>query len=70
LALSVPLSRFTPRVGGGSAFFVRHRGGATTSSFTIFTKKDLLVCFVFLDIYYQNPPEAIAVLAAWFFERR
>jgi hypothetical protein len=23
LALSVPLSRFTPRVGGGSAFFVR-----------------------------------------------
>ena len=25
LALSVPLSRFTPRVGGGSAFFVRHR---------------------------------------------
>src|ERR1039458_8992990 len=25
LALSVPLSRFTSRVGGGSAFFVRHR---------------------------------------------
>ena len=26
MALSVPLSRFTPRVGGGSAFFVRpHR---------------------------------------------
>jgi len=25
LALAVPLSRFTPRVGGGSAFFVRHR---------------------------------------------
>jgi hypothetical protein len=25
LALSVPLSRFTPRVGGGSAFFVRPR---------------------------------------------
>ena len=24
MALSVPLSRFTPRVGGGSAFFVRH----------------------------------------------
>jgi hypothetical protein len=24
LALSVPLSRFTPRVGGGSAFYVRH----------------------------------------------
>jgi len=29
LALSVPLSRFTPRVGGGSAFFVR-RLRATT----------------------------------------
>jgi hypothetical protein len=28
LALAVPLSRFTPRVGGGSAFFVRHRGHA------------------------------------------
>jgi hypothetical protein len=25
LALSVPLSRFTPRIGGGSAFYVRHR---------------------------------------------
>jgi hypothetical protein len=25
LALSVPLSRFTSRVGGGSAFYVRHR---------------------------------------------
>jgi hypothetical protein len=26
LALAVPLSRFTPRVGGGSAFFVRRYG--------------------------------------------
>jgi len=26
LALAVPLSRFTPRVGGGSAFFVRTHG--------------------------------------------
>jgi hypothetical protein len=25
MARSVPLSRFTPRVGGGSAFFVRHQ---------------------------------------------
>ena len=25
MALSVPLSRFTPRVGGGSAFFVRRQ---------------------------------------------
>jgi hypothetical protein len=28
LALSVPLSRFTSRVGGGSAFFVRHQASA------------------------------------------
>ena len=28
MALSVPLSRFTSLVGGGSAFFVRHRGHA------------------------------------------
>jgi len=26
LALAVPLSRFTPRIGGGSAFYVRHHG--------------------------------------------
>jgi hypothetical protein len=25
MARSVPLSRFTPQVGGGSAFFVRHQ---------------------------------------------
>jgi hypothetical protein len=28
LALAVPLSRFTSRVGGGSAFFVRHQAAA------------------------------------------
>jgi hypothetical protein len=28
LALSVPLSRFTSQVGGGSAFFVRHQADA------------------------------------------
>jgi hypothetical protein len=28
MALSVPLSRSTLRVGGGSAFFVRHQAGA------------------------------------------
>ena len=30
MALSVPLSRFTPRVGGGSAFFVRQHGARIT----------------------------------------
>ena len=28
MALSVPLSRFASRVGGGSAFFVRHQADA------------------------------------------
>jgi len=28
LALAVPLSRFTSRVGGGSAFYVRHQASA------------------------------------------
>ena len=32
MALSVPLSRFTPRVGGGSAFFVRPHSMTTTDS--------------------------------------
>jgi len=32
LALSVPLSRFTPRVGGGSAFYVRCQSGASFTS--------------------------------------
>src|SRR5208283_4972522 len=31
LALAVPLSRFTSQVGGGSAFFVRHREQYETS---------------------------------------
>jgi hypothetical protein len=30
LALSVPLSRFTSRVGGGSAFYVRQHGARIT----------------------------------------
>jgi hypothetical protein len=32
LALAVPLSRFTPRVGGGSAFYVRHIMASRTSN--------------------------------------
>ena len=30
MALAIPLSRFTPRVGGGSAFFVRQHGARIT----------------------------------------
>ena len=37
MALSVPLSRFTPRVGGGSAFFVRqHERFDMTKAFQYF----------------------------------
>src|ERR1039457_7300691 len=32
LALAVPLSRFPSRVGGGSAFYVRHHGHATNNA--------------------------------------
>ena len=34
MALAVPLSRFTPRVGGGSAFFVRHHLSYLASAMT------------------------------------
>ena len=39
MALSVPLSRFTSQVGGGSAFFVRPRQHTTTQN--MFTKHDI-----------------------------
>jgi hypothetical protein len=39
LALAVPLSRFTSRVGGGSAFFVRHRSHAV---------KKIILAFIFV----------------------
>lgn len=39
MALSVPLSRFTPRVGGGSAFFVRQNSRIAMTT----TKRTLLV---------------------------
>ena len=35
MALSVPLSRFTQRVGGGSAFFVRPHDTSMTSVFIL-----------------------------------
>src|ERR1035441_7431954 len=43
LALSVPLSRFTSRVGGGSAFFVRHHLRAMK---TLITVCSLIIAFV------------------------
>jgi len=38
MALSVPLSRFTPRVGGGSAFFVRRLATMTLDTRHILAK--------------------------------
>jgi hypothetical protein len=51
LALAVPLSRFTPRVGGGSAFYVRRLTH-------VYEKPDLATFFVdmrFFDWLYYRP---------------
>jgi hypothetical protein len=37
LALAVPLSRFTPRVGGGSAFFVRQQDAMKLTRLFLFS---------------------------------
>ena len=42
MALSVPLSRFTSRVGGGSAFYVRHHYTLMKYTITLFTLSLLL----------------------------
>ena len=42
MALSVPLSRFTPRVGGGSAFYVRHQA----TRFEIMKNTNLLLLLI------------------------
>src|SRR5258708_25831234 len=61
MALSVPLSRFTPRVGGGSAFYVRRQ--RIPHTFTIMKTRDaiiltiallLLTSFIRFDIAGQS----------------
>ena len=47
MALSVPLSRFTPRVGGGSAFFVRRHSDNHAQCRNIFYMV-LAILFAFL----------------------
>jgi len=44
LALAVPLSRFTPRVGGGSAFFVR-------PLHTFMKKKTIIIWLVMIPVF-------------------
>ena len=46
MALAVPLSRFTPRVGGGSAFFVRRRHTIMTTP----KRHGLLTAFLIFKI--------------------
>ena len=62
MALSVPLSRFTPRVGGGSAFFVRHHRAYHMN--TLFPKKiERLPYLVRWLIYVAG----LAVISAFLF---
>jgi hypothetical protein len=57
LARSVPLSRFTPRVGGGSAFFVRHRSHfMRTSHFIIIGVSALAAMFSVGCSKSSSPP--------------
>src|ERR1035441_2199720 len=59
LALAVPLSRFTPRVGGGSAFFVRqlrtpHERRAIRTTTTFGESVRLLVRYASLDCLHGS----------------
>ena len=46
MALAVPLSRFTPRVGGGSAFFVRQHSHFMASRVTKVVKNPFILGFL------------------------
>jgi hypothetical protein len=54
LALSVPLSRFTPRVGGGSAFFVRHHSRMTRNTKTLFIVPAALFFVILASVAVHN----------------
>jgi hypothetical protein len=51
LALAVPLSRFTPRIGGGSAFYVRRQNP---------TGKDTMKWFFDSTVFIENVAALIA----------
>ena len=46
MALSVPLSRFTPRVGGGSAFFVRCHSRMTFNNHMTYREQISRLCIL------------------------
>ena len=48
MARSVPLSRFTPRVGGGSAYFVRHHSRMRQKSVIYFAVVVVLAIIAFV----------------------
>jgi hypothetical protein len=56
LALSVPLSRFTSQVGGGSAFFVGHYERATdkTYALTIFCPRPTSSIFLIIEKIFRQ----------------
>jgi len=57
LALAVPLSRFTPRVGGGSAFFVRRMATSNISRRVLVY--GLLICTIGLFVSFMVSYECI-----------
>jgi hypothetical protein len=58
LALSIPLSRFTPRVGGGSAFYVRHPKFMNESTPQI-NRKQLVIGYIIMALSVVSLPSAI-----------
>ena len=54
MALSVPLSRFTSQVGGGSAFFVRHHSHTYMKARDIFgiIVRSIGICAMLYSLWY------------------
>ena len=59
MALAVPLSRFTPRVGGGSAFFVRHMSVARKCCWLVLFGGLSWIMILTASYFGPQPNEAI-----------
>jgi hypothetical protein len=69
LALSVPLSRFTPQVGGGSAFYVRRLRASQTMKTTDTLKAAMdhpFFLLAFIAALYFIPHSMFVVCPAYF----